>query len=165
VEVFLLGCVVALVLVVVVMSFRIRAIAAGQFERWREQELGRARDEAARLADDEARLQVERWQQEREAGIRADAIQRSKGVILGRATEHLAPVMGIFPYSPKDVRFVGSPVDLVVFDGLDEGELRAIVLVEVKTGSSQLSTRQRQVRAAVERGEIKWVEWRLPPAL
>jgi predicted Holliday junction resolvase-like endonuclease len=164
VDVFLLGCVVVLVLAIAVMSFRIRAIASGQFDRWREQELDRARNEAAQTAEGEARLQLERWQQEREAGIRADAIQRSKGVILGRATEHLAPVLGVFPYSPKDVRFVGSPVDLVVFDGLDEGDVREIVLVEVKTGTSQLSPRQRQVRDAVERGSIKWLEWRLPPA-
>jgi predicted Holliday junction resolvase-like endonuclease len=103
-----------------------------------------------------------RWQQERESGIRRDAVARSTSTVLGKTTEHLAPYLGEFPYNPRDVRFIGSPVDLVVFDGLDAGLVERVVLVEIKSGAGQLSTRQRQVRDAVNAGQVSWDEWRLP---
>jgi len=47
-----------------------------------------------------------------------------------------------------------------VFDGLDEGELRRIVFVEVKTGGSKLTTRERLVRNAIREGNVEWAEVR-----
>ena len=41
--------------------------------------------------------------------------------------------------------FLGAPIDYVVFDGLGRGELREVVLVEVKTGASRLSASEREV--------------------
>jgi predicted Holliday junction resolvase-like endonuclease len=35
------------------------------------------------------------------------------------------------------VRFIGTPLDLVVFDGLSEGELRKTAFIEVKSGEKQ----------------------------
>jgi predicted Holliday junction resolvase-like endonuclease len=49
----------------------------------------------------------------------------------------------------------------VVFDGLAEGELRRIVFVEVKTGQSGLTPGERQVRSAVEAGDVEWSELRV----
>jgi hypothetical protein len=48
-----------------------------------------------------------------------------------------------------------------VFDGLSDGVLKEIVIVEVKTGRSMLSQRERQVREAVESGKVSWRELRL----
>ena len=66
--------------------------------------------------------------------------------------------------NPKDAQFLGRPVDFVVFDGLDEGEVRRIVFVEVKTGVSTLTTRERRVRDAVRAGRVEWQELRAGPA-
>jgi predicted Holliday junction resolvase-like endonuclease len=52
---------------------------------------------------------------------------------------------------------------LVVFDGLCEGHVKRVVFVEIKTGTSSLSGRERLVRAAVHAGRVEWVEFR--PAL
>jgi hypothetical protein len=61
-------------------------------------------------------------------------------------------------------RFLGSPIDFVVFAGLDEGEeCRDVVLVEVKTGKSALSKRERQVRDAVEAGRVSYRLIRIAP--
>ena len=49
-------------------------------------------------------------------------------------------------------------MDFVVFDGLDEGALRRVVFVEVKTGDADLSPRERQVRDAVQGREVEWLE-------
>ncbi|MEE8134938.1 MAG: Holliday junction resolvase-like protein, partial [Gemmatimonadales bacterium] len=63
-------------------------------------------------------------------------------------------------FDPRDARFLGSPVDLVVFDGLSEGKVRRVVFVEVKTGQSHLSGRERQVRDVVVARSVEWVEVR-----
>ncbi len=55
--------------------------------------------------------------------IREDAVQRSQAVTARKVHEQLIPYLPAFPYNPKDVRFLGSPVDLVVFDGLAEGRV------------------------------------------
>lgn len=91
--------------------------------------------------------------------IRRDAVARSKDVITGKVVEHLAPYFDAFPYNPKDARFLGSPVDFVVFDGLDEGGLRHVVFVEVKTGASALTPRERSIRDAVRAGRVRWEEF------
>src|SRR3990172_6426268 len=83
----------------------------------------------------------------REARIREDALWRSHSVVAGKATEHLAPLLPGFEFDPRDARFLGSPIDSIVFDGLSEGEVHEIVFVEIKTGpSAALPTRERRVR-------------------
>jgi hypothetical protein len=77
-------------------------------------------------------------------------------------TEHLAPYLPDFPYDPRDVRFLGAPVDLIIFDGMTENDLRKIVFLEVKTGSSGLSRRERKIRDAIQEGRVSWREFRLP---
>jgi predicted Holliday junction resolvase-like endonuclease len=93
--------------------------------------------------------------------IREDAVQRSQAVTAGKVHEQLIPYLPVFPYNPKDVRFLGSPIDLVVFDGLAEGRLRRIVFLEVKTGGAGLTSRERWVRDVVQAGEVEWAELRV----
>lgn len=78
------------------------------------------------------------WKARYTATIREDAVLRSQAVTAGKVHEQLIPYLPAFPYNPKDVRFLGSPVDLVVFDGLAEGRVRRIVFVEVKTGGGRV---------------------------
>ena len=101
------------------------------------------------------------WKVRYTAAIREDAVQRSQAVTAGKVHEQLIPYLPGFPYNPKDVRFLGSPVDLVVFDGLAEGRVRRIVFLEVKSGRSGLSSRERCVRDAVQAGEVEWAELRV----
>ncbi|HKP49922.1 MAG TPA: Holliday junction resolvase-like protein, partial [Gemmatimonadales bacterium] len=56
---------------------------------------------------------------------------------------------------------LGSPTDLIVFDGLARGEVKRVVFLEVKTGGSCLTARERSVRDAIEAGEVEWLEVRL----
>lgn len=99
------------------------------------------------------------WQKEmadREDSIRTDAVARSRAVRRGQSLEQLAPFLSGFEYHPADVRFLGSPVDLVVFDGLEEKRSPSIVFVEIKTGRAALTQRERLVRGAVEEGRVEW---------
>lgn len=53
---------------------------------------------------------------------------------------------------------------VVVFDGLDEGEVRRIVFVEVKTGTASLASRERVCRNAIEDGRVEYQLLRLEDA-
>lgn len=102
------------------------------------------------------------WKARHTSIIRQDAVQRSQAVTVGKVSEQLLPYLPGFRFNPKDARFLGSPVDLVVFDGLAEGDLRGIWFLEVKTGNAVLSARERQIRDAILEKRVGWDELRLP---
>lgn len=101
------------------------------------------------------------WKARYTALIREDAVQRSQAITAGKVHEQLIPYLPAFPYNPKDVRFLGSPVDFVVFDGLAEGRLDRVVFLEVKTGRSRLTSREREVRQVIHARDVEWAELRL----
>jgi predicted Holliday junction resolvase-like endonuclease len=105
-----------------------------------------------------AQNQLQSWVYEKEQSIRKDAIEKSKSVNAGRLTEQFALFMNGMEFNPKDARFLGHPVDFVVFDGLDEGNLQRVLFVEVKTGKSQMNARERLVREAIKNRQVEWVE-------
>jgi predicted Holliday junction resolvase-like endonuclease len=101
------------------------------------------------------------WKVRYTRSMRADAVQRSQAVTTGKVFEQIVPHLPDFEFNPKDARFIGSPVDFVVFDGLNDGEVRQVVFVEVKTGRSELTMRERRVRDAVKAGKVAWSELRV----
>lgn len=101
------------------------------------------------------------WKARYTRAVRLDAVQRSLAVTTGKVFEQLVPYLPDFPFNPKDARFLGSPVDFVVFDGLSDGAVQRVVFVEVKTGDAGLSTRERRVRDAVQDGQVQWLELRV----
>ena len=93
---------------------------------------------------------------------RADAIARSRAVLAGQFSEQIAPYMPDFPFKPTECKFIGKPIDFVVFNGLDEKDVKEIVFVEVKTGKSKLSGTESSVKDAVLNGRVHWHEYRAP---
>lgn len=136
------------------------ATEAERHKYWREVELA----EVCRQATAAARLEFDRWKTEHTVAERADAVKKSRAVNNGLVSEQFAPFLRGWPYKVKDCHFSGQPIDYLVFDGLDAGELKQIVLVDVKTGQSQLNAREKQVRDAVAFGRVKFEVFR-PDAL
>ena len=94
------------------------------------------------------------------ASARKESVKISRATRDGRAYEQLVPYLPEFEdqFERCDARFLGSPIDFVVFDGLygPERDLSEIVFVEVKSGRPDLSKPERAVRDAVEDGRIRW---------
>jgi predicted Holliday junction resolvase-like endonuclease len=125
--------------------------------RWRDGEKQALETQLKELADADARTQLARWKQEYEQKIRLDAVQRSVAVTRGKVTEHIVPYLPDFDFDPKDIRFLGTPIDLIAFKGLNaSAEELEIVFIEVKTGRSVLSARERAVKKAVEEKKVSW---------
>jgi len=141
----------------VYLSFTLsRRVQAG-INRWCNEERQALETQLKQLANADARVQIERWKQQHEQEIRLDAVQRSSAVTRGKVTEHIVPYLPGFDLNPKDIRFLGTPIDLIAFKGLNDSmEEIEIVFMEVKTGGSVLSARERAVKKAVEQKRVSW---------
>ena len=99
------------------------------------------------------------WCNEEIAKVRKEAITQSRAVLGGKFTEQMVPFFPDFHYDPTEVRFIGSPVDMIVFPGLARGEPEEIVILEVKTGkSSGLTLAQRKIKQLILDGMVRWDE-------
>jgi len=110
--------------------------------------------------------QVEEFVEEREQEIREDAIARSARTLSGKTLEKFVPFLKDFSYDPHDVRWLGDPVDLVVFDGYSKNKesgsgMKQVVFCEVKSGESKLSDIQKQIKNLIENKKVKWEEFKV----
>jgi len=73
----------------------------------------------------------------------------------------MAPLLPEFPFTSADARFIGNPIDFVVFDGYtkvkdEKGDTINVVLVEVKKGKGRLTREETLIKEAVEEGRVSW---------
>lgn len=94
--------------------------------------------------------------------IKEKALKGQRTTLRGLFSEQLAPYLPDFPFRPTEVRFIGKPVDFIVFRGLDAGQPDEVVFVEVKSGKADLSPVERRLRDAVEGGKVSWALYRVP---
>lgn len=92
---------------------------------------------------------------------RKSALSSSRSVLKGKITEQLLPLMPFFNYNLSDARFIGSPIDYIVFDGYsdlntDQDEIKEIVFIEVKSGNSPLSITESAVKKAVDEKRVRF---------
>lgn len=83
--------------------------------------------------------------------------KRSHAIMTGLVNEQFAPLLAGFPGSGSEARFIGTPIDYIVFSGLAKGSVHEVLFVEVKTHSGvRLSSIERSVRDAIENGRVRW---------
>jgi predicted Holliday junction resolvase-like endonuclease len=100
---------------------------------------------------------------EQEASVRRDAADRSRYVLKGKIAEHMVPLLqDIFKYDPSDARFIGAPIDYLIFDGYsavkdtNSDNPITIIMADIKTGTAVLNKTERKIKEAVEAGRIRW---------
>jgi predicted Holliday junction resolvase-like endonuclease len=81
--------------------------------------------------------------------------KKSSEVRLGHIAETLAPFLDQFDFDPENCTFLGKPIDYISFD--DD----AITLIEIKSGKSQLNSKQRHIRDLVKSNQVNWKEIRI----
>ena len=92
--------------------------------------------------------------------IKETAIKQSRAVLSGQFSEQIAPYMPDFPYKPTEARFIGKPVDFIVFKGMDEKKIEEVVFVEVKTGQSKLNEVEKSLKSTIQDKKVDWYEYR-----
>lgn len=96
---------------------------------------------------------------------RKAAVLRSRAVLGGQFSEQLAPFLPDFPYTPTECRFMGKPVDLIVFKGMDDKDINEVVFVEIKSRGSKLSSAEKKLKETIEKKRVRWEEYRIPEEL
>jgi predicted Holliday junction resolvase-like endonuclease len=161
------------------MASRAHSVALTMLERWKAVELRKqvAREvelsiasikekaeNDVKLAKQEARFEFQKWKADETLCIRQSSAAKSSAVHVGKVTEHLIPWFLDGAFDPRDIRFVGSPVDLIVFHGLSAGYVEAVHFIEVKSGKRPiLAPREELVRGAVVAGRIAYSIVHLSP--
>lgn len=102
----------------------------------------------------------------KEAKKRSNNMQRN--VLKGQIGEQFTPFIADFPYNPSDCRFLGEPIDYMIFqnlhacsEGLADIEDVQIIIAEVKTGNARLNARQKIIKQAIANGQVSFKELRI----
>jgi predicted Holliday junction resolvase-like endonuclease len=100
---------------------------------------------------------------EQESSVRKDAADRSRYVLKGKIAEHMVPMVPeVFKHDPSDARFIGAPIDYLIFDGYsavkdgNSDEDIIVVLADIKTGNATLNRTERKIKEAVDAGRVRW---------
>ena len=80
---------------------------------------------------------------------RSNSVKQARNVILWDVNEKLAPALPGFPYDFKDMVFIWKWIDYLVFDWLASGNLKKIVLLEIKSWQSLLNRNESMVKNTV----------------
>ncbi len=96
---------------------------------------------------------------------RAASAHTQRGQLLEKWTPFLNHPDIDEAWDHKDWSFLGQPIDYVVFNWYQDKqqnlEAGKVVLLDVKSGKSSLTTKQRRIRDLVQAGKVEWREIRL----
>jgi len=79
---------------------------------------------------------------------------KSAYVKFGKSFEHFIPFSKQFPGDREKTIFLGMPIDFISFDE------DSIKFIEVKTGLSQLSSKQKSIKKLIDEGKVEFRELR-----
>lgn len=81
--------------------------------------------------------------------------QISNRVKMGQIGEQFSTLLSEFKYNRKETKAILQPIDFVCFE---EDE---VIFIEVKTGESKLSSKQRRIRDNINAGRVKFEVFRI----
>jgi predicted Holliday junction resolvase-like endonuclease len=100
------------------------------------------------------------WEAHRLEDVVRSRLRQSRAVIGGLVSEQMSPLLPGFPFDPGDCRFVGKPVDFIVFKGMNEKKISSVIFLEIKSGSEKrLNDQEKQLKEAVIKGRVGWAEF------
>ena len=84
-------------------------------------------------------------------------IVTTRAVNVGNFLELALPTAKDFKWIVPDSKFLGKPIDLLVFNGLSKGKVDSLSFVEVKSGKThRLSDNEKSVRDAVNDHKVSY---------
>ena len=106
------------------------------------------------------KLEAAEWESGKLEGIVKNRLKQSRAVLGGLVSEQIAPLLQDFPFDPGDCRFVGKPVDFIVFKGMNARNISEVIFLEVKSGASKtLNEQEKLLRDTIQAGRVRWVQF------
>lgn len=106
------------------------------------------------------KLEAAEWEGRKLEGIVRTRLRQSRSVLGGLVSEQIAPLIPEFPFDPGDCRFIGKPVDFIVFKGMNAQDISEVIFLEVKSGKSRtLNAQEKRLRETIQAGHVSWAQF------
>jgi predicted Holliday junction resolvase-like endonuclease len=106
------------------------------------------------------KLEAAEWEGRKLEAVVKARLKQSRAVLGGLVSEQIAPLLPDFPFDPGDCRFIGKPVDFIVFNGMNKQNISEVVFLEVKSGKSKtLNLQEKKLREAIQAGCVRWEQY------
>ena len=106
------------------------------------------------------KLEAAEWESVKLEAIVKARLKQSRAVLGGLVSEQIAPLLPDFPFDPGDCRFIGKPVDFIVFNGMNKQDISEVIFLEVKTGASKnLNPQEKRLMEAIKSGRVRWAQF------
>jgi predicted Holliday junction resolvase-like endonuclease len=83
--------------------------------------------------------------------------KKSSEIVLGQVSEKLVPFLDVFKHDPQEASFIGQPIDYIIFGK------NKITFIEVKSGNSKLTSKQRKIRDLIKNKKVEWEQINVKP--
>jgi predicted Holliday junction resolvase-like endonuclease len=80
----------------------------------------------------------------------------AKAVNIGKKLEVIFPTLKDFNWTLPDCRYLGDPIDMVIFNGASTDNISSINFVEIKSGNARLNKHQKAVKEAIEDKKVTY---------
>jgi len=127
---------------------------AGEFDQTVLDEL-RRRERGVEKGQEALERKIKQFE-DGESALRSEAKKRGREQ-MRQLVRELDPGLARLQYDPKDIKVIGHPVDLVVFDGLnsDSGTVKNIIFV-ARNRSKSTKIARKTLAKAIETGQYLW---------
>jgi predicted Holliday junction resolvase-like endonuclease len=82
-------------------------------------------------------LRFKEWLGQNEFEVRRTAIIRDNPMILESISNEIEVIKNNFAFNPKDIKFIGRFIDLIIFDGVADEQIVNIYFVTILTNSKR----------------------------
>lgn len=148
-----------LILSLIIYLARSNKIIQQEFQRQLEIKFDTIKNEIESYEKNRAESFLKTWQTENEVNIRRQAIASQTREITNEIARETKLLNESFSYNPRDIKFIGKYIDLIVFDGAADEEEVSIYFLEItKANNGSTSEFKNKVWAAINKRKFNWKE-------
>lgn len=155
----LFAILIILILSLIIYLARSNKIIQQEFQQLLEIKFDTIKNEIDSYEKNRSESFLKTWQTENEVNIRRQAIASQTREITNEIARETKLLNESFSYNPRDIKFIGKYIDLIVFDGAADEEEVSIYFLEItKANNGSTSEYKNKVWAAINKRKFNWKE-------
>ncbi len=156
---FLFAILIILIVALIIYLARSNKIIQKGFHRHLDSRLDTIKNEIDSYEKSRSDSYLKEWQIQNEVNIRRQAIASQTRQITNEIAKETNLLNENFSYNPRDIKFIGKYIDLIVFDGAADEEEVSIYFLEItKANNGSTSEYKNKVWAAINKRKFNWKE-------
>ena len=156
---FLFAILIILIISLIIYLARSNKIIQKEFQRQLDNRFNSVKNEISSYEKSRSDAFLKDWQTENEVNIRRQAIALHTRQITSEIAKETKLLNESFSYNPRDIKFIGKYIDLIVFDGAADEEEVSIYFLEItKANNGSTSEYKNKVWTAINKRKYNWKE-------